>query len=180
MIKKIYKTKFPGVKLFSIATYSDERGYFEEIFNKRELYKKLKINFQTKMICSSYSRQNVIRGFHYQLKKPIKQIVYVKKGKIIDVVVDIRKKSKTFGQYEAFILSEKNKKVLYMPKGFAHGFYAIEKKNLIIYNLSEYFNKKLDKGIFWNDKDINFKWPSKKPILSKKDKNNPKLKNAKL
>ena len=67
-----------------------------------------------------------------------------------------------------------------MPKGFAHGFYAIGKKNLIIYNLSEYFDKKLDKGIFWNDKDINFKWPSKKPILSNKDKNNPTLKNAKL
>ncbi len=180
MISKVYKTKFSEVKLFKIKTFKDNRGYFEEIFNKKELNDKLKINFETKMVCSSFSKKNVIRGFHYQVKKPLKQMVFVKKGKIIDVVVDIRKKSKTFGKYESFILSEKNNRILYMPEGFAHGFYAIEKENLIIYNLSEYFNKTLDSGIKWNDKQINFKWPTKKPIISKKDMNHPLLQDAKF
>jgi dTDP-4-dehydrorhamnose 3,5-epimerase len=180
MIKKIYKTRFPELRLFSIQNFSDNRGFFEEIFNKREFRDKLKISFETKMICSSFSKKNVIRGFHYQIKKPINQMVYVQKGKILDVVVDIRRNSKTFGQFESFVLSENNKKVLFMPKGFAHGFCAIEKENLITYNQSEFFSKKYDVGIRWNDPVINFNWPIKKPIISKKDANLPLLNDAKF
>lgn len=180
MINKIYKTKFSEVKLFSISQFKDKRGYFEEIFNKEELMKKLNIKFEVKMVCSSLSKQNVIRGFHYQVKKPISQIVYVKKGKILDVIVDIRKNSKNYGKYESFILSETNKKALFMPKGFAHGFCALEKENLIIYNISNTYSKKFDRGIMWNDKNINFHWPVKKPIISKKDLNNLNLFKKKL
>ena len=168
MINKIFKTRFSELKLFSIKKFQDNRGYFEELFNKKELNQRLKINFNTKMVCCSFSKKNVIRGFHYQIKKPLSQIVSVKKGKILDVVVDIRKNSKTFGKYDSFILSEKNKKVLYIPKGFAHGFCALGKENLIIYNISDYYVKNLDKGIIWNDKYINFNWPIKNPIISKK------------
>ena len=180
MINKIFKTKFKEIKLFSIKTFIDKRGHFQELFNKKELKSKLGINFESKMICNSFSKKNVIRGLHYQIKKPIDQIVFVQKGKILDIVVDIRRNSKTFGQFESFILSEKNKKVLFMPKGFAHGFCAIEKKNLIIYNLSEFFFKKYDKGIKWNDPTINISWPTKKPIISKKDSKLPFLNYAKL
>ena len=92
----------------------------------------------------------------------------MQKGKILDVVIDIRKNSRTFGQYEKFILSEKNKKILFMPKGFAQGFCALEKENVIIYNLSEYYKKNYDTGFRWDDKRINIKWPIDRPIVSKK------------
>lgn len=180
MINKIFKTKFSELKLFSLTKFKDNRGYFEELFNKREFKEKLNINFEVKMVCTSLSKKNVIRGFHYQIKKPMSQIVFVKKGKILDVVVDIRKKSKTFGKYESFVLSEKNRKALYMPRGFAHGFCGLDKENLMIYNISNYYIKTLDKGIKWDDKNINFPWSINKPIISKKDKLNPELKNAKI
>ena len=180
MINKIFKTKFKEIKLFNIKSYKDQRGYFEEMFNKKELKLKLGINFETKMICNSTSKKNVIRGFHYQSQKPITQMIYVQKGKILDVIVDIRKNSKTYGQFESFILSETNKKVLIMPNGFAHGFCAIEKNNLITYNQSEFFFKKYDRGIRWNDPIINFNWSIKKPIISKKDAKLPLLKDAKF
>ena len=180
MINKIFKTKFKEIKLFSIKNFKDKRGHFEELFNKKELKLKLGLSFETKMICNSFSKKNVIRGFHYQIKKPINQMVFVQKGKILDIVVDIRRNSKTFGQFESFILSENNKKVLFMPKGFAHAFCAIEKENLITYNLSEFFFKKYDIGIKWNDPTINCSWPIKKPIISKKDAKLPLLNDAKF
>ena len=170
MIKKIFKTNLKGLKLFKTNTFNDKRGYFEEIFNKKEVHKKLNIKFINKLVCVSFSKKNVIRGFHFQKQNPIDQIVYVQKGKILDVVIDIRKNSRTFGQYEKFILSEKNKKILFMPKGFAHGFCALEKENVIIYNLSEYYKKNYDTGFRWDDKRINIKWPIDRPIVSKKDR----------
>jgi len=170
MIEKIYQTKNKDLRLFKMKKFIDNRGFFEEIFNELEFRKKLKINFKAKLVCSSTSKKNVLRGFHYY---PQQQMIYVKKGKILDVVIDIRKKSKFFGRYEKFILSESNQKMLFMPEGFAHAFYTLEQENIIIYNVSKIYNKKLDNGLIWNDPIINFPWPSKKPILSKKDKSHP-------
>lgn len=175
MIERIFKTKNKDVKFFKMKKFKDKRGYFEEIYNEDEFRKKLKISFKSKLICTSFSKKNVLRGFHYQQPRALDQIVYVKKGKILDVVVDLRKKSKFYGKYEKFVLSEFNQKMIYMPKGFAHAFYALEKENLLVYNMSGLFNKKFDRGIRWNDPVINFPWPSKNPILSKKDKNHPIL-----
>ena len=99
MIDKIYKTKIKGLKLFSIKNFRDYRGSFIEIFNKNEIKKKLRITFLNKQTSISISKKNVFRGFHYQFKKAIDQIVYVVEGEIIDIVIDIRKNSKTFGKY---------------------------------------------------------------------------------
>ena len=122
----------------------------------------------------------MIRGFHFQKIKPIDQIVYVMKGKIIDIVVDMRKNSKTFGKYEMFNLSEVNKKVIYMPKGFAHGFYSLDRENILIYHQSQRYLSQFDSGFHWKYKNIQKKLKIKKPIISKKDNNLPKFDETKF
>lgn len=120
----------------------------------------------------SKSKKNVIRGLHIQ--KNINQAKYVSviKGKIFDVVLDLRKNSRTFGKYFSIILSDKNSKSLFIPKGFAHGFMGLEKINYVVYANSNYRSKKNEIGIMWNDKSLKIKWPKKKPIISIKDKKN--------
>ena len=124
----------------------------------------------------SFSKKNVIRGLHLQTKNPQGKFVTVIKGTIFDVVVDLRKKSKTYGKYFSKILSEKNSLSVYIPPGFAHGFCALDKENFIVYSCTQYRNAKSETGIKYDDKDLNIKWPIKKAILSFKDKKNYSLK----
>ena len=180
MIDKIYKTKIKGLRLFSIKNFRDYRGSFIEIFNKNEIKKKLRITFLNKQTSISISKKNVFRGFHYQFKKAIDQIVYVVEGEIIDIVIDIRKNSKTFGKYQIFKLSKNNRKVLYMSKGFAHGFYATGKKNIMIYHQSQRYLSQFDSGFHWKYKNIQKKLKIKKPIISKKDNNLPEFNETKF
>ena len=120
----------------------------------------------------SKSKKNVVRGLHIQKKIQQDIIVSVVKGKIFDVVVDLRKNSKTYGKYCATTLSDKNSTSLFIPSGFAHGFCALENENLVLYGLTNYRSKKNEIGILWNDNVLKIKWPIRKPIISKKDKNN--------
>ena len=124
----------------------------------------------------SKSKKNVLRGMHLQTKNQQEKFISVVKGKILDVVVDLRIKSNTFGKHFKILLSEKNCKSILIPKGFAHGFLALDKENIIVYGNSNYRSKKSELGIIWNDKDLNIKWPKKKFIISKKDKKNISLK----
>ena len=161
----VHKTKFLGLKLIKGVNYYDNRGYFREIF--KALFIKKKLIFW----CISKSKKNVIRGLHFQ-KKPKQEIfVSVLKGKIFDVVLDLRKNSKTYGKCYKSILSEKNSNSLFIPYGFAHGFCALEKENLILYGISNYRSKKNEVSISYKDSNLNIKWPINKPIISKKDKN---------
>ena len=164
---KIISTNFHGLKKIIGVNYSDKRGYFREIF-KNNFFEKKKIIF----CCISKSKKNVIRGFHLQKKFQQDKLVSVIKGKIFDVAVDLRKKSKTFGKHYSIILSEKNSTSLLIPAGFAHGFCGLENDNLVFYGLTNYRSKKNEVGILWNDKTLNVKWPVTKPILSRQDKNN--------
>ena len=120
----------------------------------------------------SSSKKNIIRGLHYQSKDPQGKFISVVKGKIFDVAVDLRKNSKTFGKHFKTILSDKNETSIYIPQGFAHGFATLDKENIVVYSCSNYRNKKSERGIIWNDKKLNIKWPILKPIISKKDLNN--------
>ena len=120
----------------------------------------------------SKSKKNVVRGLHIQKKFQQDIIVSVIKGKIFDIVVDLRKNSKTYGKYCATTLSDKNSTSLLIPSGFAHGFCALENENLVLYGLTNYRSKKNEIGILWNDNVLKIKWPIKKPIISKKDKSN--------
>ena len=124
----------------------------------------------------SFSKKNIIRGLHLQIKNPQGKFLTVIKGKIFDVVVDLRKKSKTYGKHFSKILSAKNSLSIYIPPGFAHGFCALDKENFVVYSCTQYRNARSEIGIRYNDRDLNIKWPIKKPILSTKDKKNYSLK----
>ena len=164
---KIINTRFHELKKIKGMNYYDKRGYFREIF-KSNVFKNKKIIF-----CSiSQSKKNVIRGLHLQKKFQQDKLVSVIKGKIFDVVVDLRKRSKTFGKHYSITLSEKNSTSLFIPAGFAHGFCSLNNDNLVFYGLTNYRSKKHEVGILWNDKTLKIRWPTTKPIVSKQDKNN--------
>ena len=171
---KIFRTKFDGLKVIKGNIHNDNRGYFREIY-KKKLFKNNKFIFW----CISKSKKNVVRGLHFQ--RVVKQNIFISvvKGKIFDVVVDLRKNSKTYSKFYSTILSNKNSKSIYIPSGFAHGFLSLDKENIILYGISNYQSKKHEVGILWNDKDLKIKWPVKKPILSKKDSKNITFKNYK-
>ena len=114
----------------------------------------------------------MIRGLHLQKKFQQDKLVSVIKGKIFDVAVDLRKRSKTFGKHYSITLSEKNSTSLFIPAGFAHGFCGLNNDNLVFYGFTNYRSKKDEIGILWNDKTLKVKWPTTKPLLSKRDKNN--------
>ena len=164
---KIVNTRFHGFKIIRGINYYDKRGYFRETF-RNSFFKNKNFIFW----CMSKSKKNVLRGLHLQKKFQQDKFVSVVKGKIFDVVLDLRKKSKTYGKYYSIILSEKNAISLFIPAGFAHGFCGLEKDNLVFYGCTNYRSKKDEVGILWNDNSLKIKWPVKKPIISGKDKNN--------
>ena len=166
---KVTKTSFKDLIIIKNKSYKDKRGYFKELLRENEIRKKFPF------LVMSYSKKNVIRGLHLQQKKTQGKFVTVIKGKIYDVVIDLRKKSKTFGKKYSIILSDKNCKSIYIPEGFAHGFCALDKDNYVVYSCTNYRDKKSEIGIKFDDKKLNINWPTKSPILSKKDKENPSL-----
>ncbi len=168
---KIFKTKFKSCFIFKPYIYKDRRGVFSEIFNKTLLEKILKKKINFVQLNYSFSRINVLRGMHLQ-KAPFSQskLIRVIQGKILDVIVDLRKNSRTFGKYQSFVISEKNRKQLFIPEGFAHGFLALEDNVKVEYLCSSSYNKNSEICLVWNDKKINIKWPKRKFLISKKDK----------
>ena len=171
---KIKKTNFKDLLIFDSKNYYDNRGYFREILLEKLVNKRFKFKI------ASVSKKNVLRGLHMQSKFPQGKYLSVLKGKILDVVVDCRKNSKTFGKHFKIIISDKNSRSIYVPTGFLHGFVGLEKENIVLYSCTQYRNKKSELGVIWNDKDLGINWGIKKPILSSKDKNNLKFKDIKF
>ena len=162
---KIVNTKFQGLKIIKGINYYDNRGYFRETF-KNSFFQNKKFVFW----CMSKSKKNVIRGLHLQKKFRQDKFVSVVKGKIFDVVIDLRKKAKTYGKKYSIILSENNSTSLFIPAGFAHGFCTMAKENLVFYGCTNYRSKDDEIGILWNDSELKIKWPIKNPIISQKDR----------
>ena len=162
---KIYKTKFKNLLIIKQKNNIDTRGSLREIYNK----KILKHNNFVFEYCT-VSKINSLRGFHFQYKFQQAKYVNVLKGKILDCVIDLRKNSKTFGKIFKIILSEKNCLSLYIPEGFAHAYYSYEKINIVYYKLTNYYKPNFESGINVLDKNLKIKWPSRKSIISKKDK----------
>ncbi len=160
----VKKTKFKGLLVVKQKNNFDNRGSLRETFNNKILNKNFVFEY-----CTT-SKKNVLRGFHFQTKNKQSKYVSVLKGKILDVVVDLRKKSKTFGKVFKIILSKNNALSLYIPAGFAHAYYSCEKENIIYYKLDNYYNPKFEKGIKYNDTSLKIKWPNNRMIVSKKDK----------
>lgn len=146
--------------------HHDKRGYFQELLKENQINKKFPF------IVMSYSKKNVLRGLHIQTNKSQGKYISVLKGKIFDIVVDLRKKSKSFGKCYKNILSEKNSRSLYIPPGFAHGFVGIDNNNYVIYSCTNYRDKNSEVGIIYNDPILKIKWPKRKFIISSKDKQN--------
>ena len=161
---KILNTKFKGLYIVKQKDNTDKRGSLRETFNEKIIKKKFVFEYCT------LSKKNVLRGFHFQTKSKQSKFINVVKGKILDVVVDLRKNSKTFGKVFKIILSKKNALGLYIPAGFAHAYYSYEKENIIYYKLDNYYAPQYESGIIYNDKNLKVRWPSKKMIISKKDK----------
>ena len=161
---KIYKTKIKDLLVIKQKNNIDSRGSLREIYNKKLLNKKFIFEY-----CTT-SKKNILRGFHFQSKFQQAKYVNVLKGKILDVVIDLRKRSKTFGKTFKIILSKENAISLFIPRGFAHAYYSFEEENIIYYNLDNFYKPKYEHGIIHNDKRIKIKWPKHKMIVSKKDK----------
>lgn len=161
---KIIHTKFKDLKLIKTKIFKDQRGFFKEVFKNKVEHKN---NFI--FDCMSYSKKNVLRGLHYQKKKPQAKLLTVVQGRIFDVCVDLRKKSKTYGKYFSIELSQKSELSILIPRGFAHGFQCLSKECVIYYKCSNYRDKNSEATLAWNDPTLKIKWPSKKPILSNKD-----------
>ena len=164
---KIIKTKFKNLIYFEDNIFRDKRGNLKELYNKKKINKSFIFQF------SYLSKKNVLRGLHFQINKPQAKFISVIYGKIFDVVVDLRKNSKTFGKKFEIILDSKKNTSLYIPEGFAHGFKSLTDESLMIYNCSNNRYSKFERGIIWNDGDLKINWPNKNNvILSPKDKKN--------
>ncbi|MDC3355086.1 dTDP-4-dehydrorhamnose 3,5-epimerase [Candidatus Pelagibacter sp.] len=161
---KLIKTKIKDLLIVKTNIYKDNRGFFKEIEKFKILKKKFIFD------CLSFSKKNTLRGLHLQRKQSQAKIITVAQGKILDVVVDLRKKSKTYGKHFSIEISHDSNFSLFIPGGFAHGFMCLSKTCLVYYKCTNYRDKKSEVTIKWNDKDLNIKWPTKKPILSKKDR----------
>ena len=170
---EIFKTPFKDLLIIKSKQFYDNRGYFRELIRETKIKQKFVFNVV------SLSKKNVIRGLHYQGLKPQGKLISVVKGKILDVAVDLRKKSKTYGKHYKIILSDKNQTSLFIPAGFAHGFASLDKENIVVYSCTNYRHQKSEDGILWNDKQLKINWPIKNPIISKKDLINPSFEHFK-
>lgn len=176
---KIIETKLPEVLIIEPDVFGDNRGFFMETWNQlRYGQAGLPTSFVQDNL--SFSTRGVLRGLHYQNPNSQGKLVYVLQGEIFDVAVDIRVGSTTFGQWVGITLSRENKRQLFIPEGFAHGFCVISETALFAYKCTDFYNPEVEGGILWKDPDIGIKWPINTPVLSEKDKAYPMLKDIPL
>lgn len=170
-----------GLVIIDPKIYRDDRGFFYEFFNKQQL---LKYGVDVEFVQGNHSKSNfgVLRGLHFQTRQAQGKLIRVLKGEILDVVVDLRKESETFGKYFKILLTESNRKMLFIPKGFAHGFLTLKDETEIEYLCTDYYAPEFDSGIIWNDRDLNIDWELEKYglkeenlIISEKDKHQQTL-----
>jgi dTDP-4-dehydrorhamnose 3,5-epimerase len=175
---RIINTKIKEIKLIEPKVFSDQRGFFYESFSLKR-YQNI-LNIQSNFVQDNVSRstKGVLRGLHYQLEQTQGKLVSVSQGEVFDVAVDIRVGSPTFGQWVGATLSAENKKQLWVPEGFAHGFIVLSEIAEFTYKCTNYYHPQSEKSILWNDPDININWPKNiKPILSNKDRSGAYLAN---
>lgn len=163
------KTPIEGLIIIEPKVFEDERGYFFESYNKNE-FKENGITSNFIQDNQSLSQKGVLRGLHFQ-RPPYAQakLIRVIQGSVLDVVVDLRKKSSTYGKHLSIILSSQNKKIFFIPEGFAHGFLTLEDNTIFSYKCSNFYNTTSEDAILWNDESLSIDWKVKNPILSEKD-----------
>ena len=166
----IHNSSINGLFIIEPNVFEDSRGYFFESFNAKSFKEKTNLDLSFVQDNQSASQKNVLRGLHFQ-KPPFDQgkLVSVVRGSVLDVAVDIRKNSPTYGQHFKAILSDKNHHMMYLPSGMAHGFLTLENNTIFTYKCTNYYNKISEGCISWNDPDLNIDWNVKDAILSEKD-----------
>ena len=172
---KVEETKINGVKILTPSIHNDSRGSFFETF-KSTVFSSYGLPNIFPQDNQVRSKHNVLRGLHYQLNQPQGKLVQVIVGSILDVAVDIRVGSPTFGKYHAEEISSKNKKIFYIPEGFAHGYLVLSEFSIVLYKCTNIYDPKDEYGVKWNDPDLDIKWGNKSPLLSEKDNTLPNLK----
>jgi dTDP-4-dehydrorhamnose 3,5-epimerase len=177
----VIPTKIPGLLIIEPKVFGDERGFFFESYNQKSFCQAIGQNVEFVQDNHSKSARNVLRGLHYQMPpKAQGKLLRVVQGEVFDVAVDLRKNSKTFGQWAGLILSAENKKQLWIPPGFAHGFLTLTDSAEFLYKTTDYYSPQHERCIAWDDPEIGIVWPlsDEKPLLSNKDKNGMALQAA--
>lgn len=169
---KVIDARIPEVKIFEPSVFEDDRGFFLESF-RASIIKEIDPNLEFVQDNISKSYQGTIRGLHYQKEVPQAKLVQCIKGTILDVAVDVRKNSKTFGNYVAVKLSGDNHRQMFVPKGFAHGFSVLSDEAIVHYKCSDYYHSDAERGVRWDDPLIRINWDVSRPILSEKDRKLP-------
>ncbi|CAK8721138.1 MAG: dTDP-4-dehydrorhamnose 3,5-epimerase [Candidatus Electronema aureum] len=178
---KVQPTSIPDVLLIKPKVFGDERGFFFESFSQRQWQQATGLNTVFVQHNHSRSAKNVLRGLHYQIQQPQGKLVRVVQGEVFDVAVDIRRSSPTFGQWAGEILSAENKRQLWVPEGFAHGFLVLSESAEFLYLATNYYAPEHERAIIWNDPDLNIAWPlADEPSLSEKDKRAGLFRDAEL
>ncbi|MEZ9006742.1 dTDP-4-dehydrorhamnose 3,5-epimerase [Vibrio sp. 10N.247.311.59] len=175
---KVIETEIPDVKIIEPAVFGDERGFFMETWQQKK-FEELVTGRPTQFVQDNHSKskKGILRGLHYQTENTQGKLVRVVSGEVFDVAVDIRKDSPTFGKWVGVYLSADNKRQLWVPEGFAHGFYVMSGEAEFVYKCTDYYNPRSEKTIIWNDETIKVEWPTTdKPILSDKDRKGSTLK----
>jgi len=166
----VIKTRIPGMLIIEPDVFGDERGFFFESFNERTWKEATGLDLRFVQDNHSRSANGVLRGLHYQVKFPQGKLVRVISGEVFDVVVDIRKSSPSFSRWEGVYLSAQNRRQLWIPEGFAHGFLVVSESAEFLYKTTDYYAPEYERCIIWNDPDLDIAWPLKKdPVLSAKD-----------
>lgn len=167
---KVIPTEIPDVLIIEPQVYGDDRGFFLESFNQKDFRQKTGVNTTFVQDNHSMSLKNVLRGLHYQIPNPQGKLVRVVSGSVFDVAVDARQSSPTFGQWVSCVLSAENKRIFWVPEGFAHGFIVLSERAEFLYKTTNYYYPQYEKTILWNDADLGIDWPLEiPPILSPKD-----------
>lgn len=177
----VIQTTIPDVLIIEPKVFGDERGFFLESFNQKTFEQKTGVATQFVQDNHSRSAKNVLRGLHYQIEQTQGKLVRVALGEVYDVAVDIRKSSSTFGQWTGCLLSEANKRQLWIPPGFAHGFVVLSDTADFLYKTTDYYAPEHERTILWNDPQLNIDWKTKgEPILSAKDRAGVPLEQAEV
>jgi dTDP-4-dehydrorhamnose 3,5-epimerase len=177
---KLVSSSLPDVLIVEPRVFGDDRGYFFESYNERELEK---LGLRARFVQDNQSRsaRNVLRGLHYQIRQPQGKLVRVTAGEIYDVAVDIRRSSPTFGKWSAVVLSAQNHRMCWVPPGFAHGFLVVSDHAEVQYKTTDYYAPAHERCISWNDRDLAISWPlNGEPILSQKDRAGAPFKEAEV
>ena len=177
----IIPTKISDVLIIEPQVYGDDRGFFLESFNAHKFASETGVTLPFVQDNHSRSTKNVLRGLHYQIQQPQGKLVRVVIGEVLDVAVDIRKSSPTFGQWVSCVLSAENKKQFWVPPGFAHGFLVLSDTADFLYKTTDYYAPQYERSLLWNDPNLNIDWQiAEEPILSAKDRSASPLNTAEL